>query len=290
MYPPVSPLTWNLDPVVLLAMALLLAGYFYVLGPLKARLAPDDPTPTRCRVYFVAGWATLLLTLISPLDTYGRYYMFAAHTAQLFIIITVSTPLLLLGIPEWLTWTLLPTRTIRNMTRGLLFPIAATLLFNAIILGWHVGPLFEAALRNEALHDLENLSFVVAGLLTWWPLLTPLDTHQRLHHPVQMLYLVFESLPLDIFGVFTMFAQRIFYPSYSLAPHLFNLSPVEDQAAGGAILAVPGNIVDIVLMSMVFFVWIQRMERAQQEREREQYAAEDAAAEARIAAATSEGD
>lgn len=289
MHPLVSWLTWNFDPAVLLAMALLLGGYCYALGPLKARRAPDDATPVRCGVYFALGWATLLLTLISPLDTYGRYYMFAAHTAQLFIIITVSTPLLLLGIPEWLTWTLLPTRAIRNATRGLVFPIVATLLFNGLILVWHAGLLFEAALRNETLHDLENLCFVVAGLLTWWPLLTPLDTQKRLHHPVQMLYLVFESLPLDAFGVFAMFAQHIFYPSYSLAPHLFNLSPVEDQAAGGAILAVPGNIVDIVLMSIVFFAWIARMERAQQEREREQYKAEDAAALG-IAPALGEGD
>lgn len=289
MHPPVSPLTWNFDPAVLLAMALLLGGYFYVVGPLKARLAPDDETPLRCRVYFVAGWATLLLTLISPLDTYGRYYMFAAHMTQLFIIITVAAPLLLLGVPEWLMWTLLPTRAIRNATRGLAFPIAATLLFNGIILVWLAGPIFEAAQHNTALHDLQNVSFVVAGLLTWWPLLTPLDTHQRLHHPVQMLYLVFESLPLDIFGVFAMFAQHLFYPTYTLAPHLFNLSAVEDQAAGGAILAVPGNIIDIILMSMVFFAWIQRMERAQQEKEREMYAEEDAAS-LRIASAPSEGE
>lgn len=287
MHPPVPPLTWNFDPAVLLAMALLLGGYLYIVGPLRARLAPDDETPMRCRVYFVAGWAVLLLTLISPLDTYGRYYMFAAHTTQLFLIITLATPLLLLGVPEWLTWTLLPTRAIRNATRGLMFPISATLLFNGIILVWHVGPIFEASLHNETLHDLASLSFVVAGLLTWWPLLTPLDTQQRLHHPVQMLYLVFESLPLDIFGVFTMFAVRIFYPTYALAPHLFGLSAVEDQAAGGAILAVPGNIIDIILMSMVFFVWIQRMERAQQEKEREMYAEEDAAS-LRIAPATSE--
>lgn len=290
MHPPVSPLTWNLDPAVLLAMALVLGGYFYALGPLQSRRAPDDETPTRCKVYFVLGWATLLLALISPLDTYGRYYMFAAHTTQLFVIITVSTPLLLLGIPEWLTWTLLPTKSIRNATRGLMFPIAATLLFNAIILFWHVGPIFEAGLHNDVLHNLESLCFVAAGLLTWWPLLTPLDTHQRLHHPVQMLYLVFESLPLDIFGVFTMFAAHIFYPTYTLAPHLFNLSAVEDQAAGGAILAVPGNIVDIILMSMVFFAWIARMERAQQEKERELYAAEDAATGLRVAPAAGEGE
>lgn len=289
MHPPVSPLTWNFDPAVLLAMALLLGGYFYALGPLKTRLAPDDETPARCRVYFVAGWATLLLTLISPLDTYGRYYMFAAHTTQLFLIITLSAPLLLLGVPDWLVWTLLPTRSIRNATRGLMFPIVATLLFNGIILIWHAGPIFEAALHNEALHNLANLSFLAAGLLTWWPLLTPLDSHQRLHHPVQMLYLVFESLPLDIFGVFTMFAQHIFYPTYTLAPHLFGLSAVEDQAAGGAILAVPGNIIDIILMSLVFFAWIQRMERAQQAKEREQYAVEDAAA-LRIAGAPGEGE
>ncbi len=275
MQPLPPPTTWSFDPAVLLALALLLGAYLYFTGPFRRRRYPGEEVPRRRFAAFVAGWLTLALALVSPLDTLGRVYLFSAHAAQLFILITISAPLLLYGLPDWLVWLMLPRRALRNATRGLLFPIAATAAFNGIILVWHAGPLYESALRNSALHDLQNLSFLIAGALTWWPLLTPLDGHTRLASPFQILYLVVESLPLDIFGAFTLFAQQVFYPAYAAAPRLLGLSVLSDQAAGGAIIAVPGNLLDIVLMSLVFFGWINRVEQAQREREREQYGLED---------------
>lgn len=286
MHPSISPIssippmtTWNLDPVLLLALALLLGGYLYAIGPLNRRVAPDEPAPRSRIIAFAGGWLILALTLISPLDTLGRYYGFAAHSLQLFLIITAAAPLLLLGLPEWLVWKALPTRALRDATRGFGFAALSVFFFNGLILIWHAGPIFEAGLQNEALHNLESLCFLLAGLLTWWPLLTPLDRHTRLASPFQILYLVVESLPLDIFGAFTLFAGTIFYTSYAAAPHLFGLSTIVDQAVGGAIIAVPGNLVDIVMMSVVFFAWIQRVEHAQREHEAQIYGdSEDIAA------------
>ncbi|HZC78048.1 MAG TPA: cytochrome c oxidase assembly protein [Ktedonobacterales bacterium] len=263
-----APTDWSFDPAVLLALAALLGGYLFIIGPLRERVAPDEPAQRRRIIAFAAGWLTLALALVSPLDALGRAYLFSAHTLQLFLLITVVAPLFLIGLPEWLWWTLLPTRALRDATRGVLFPTVAVIAFNGIILIWHVAPLYEAALHRAPLHDLQNASFLLAGLLTWWPLLTPLDRHTRLASPFQILYLVVESLPLDVFGAFTLFAQRVFYPTYALAPRLFGLSPLADQAIGGAILAVPGNLLDIVLMSLAFFGWIAREEQAQAARER----------------------
>ncbi len=64
---------------------------------------------------FAGGWVSLALTIISPLDTLGRYYLFSAHTAQLFIIITLSVPLLMAGLPDWLSaWRCLHPRCVRR--------------------------------------------------------------------------------------------------------------------------------------------------------------------------------
>ena len=216
MYPATT--SWNFDPLTLAVMALVLGAYCYALGPLRRKRAPEDVTPRRRIIFFITGWLLLLLTLISPLDTLGRYYLFSAHAMQLFIIITAGAPLLLLGMPEWLVWVLLPNRGLRNATRGLPFTIVATVGFNALVLVWHAAPIYEAALHSAPLHLLENWSFVVAGVLTWWPLLTPLDRETRLASPVQILYLVVESLPLDVFGAFTLFAQNVFYHTYAVAP------------------------------------------------------------------------
>jgi putative membrane protein len=280
-----SPTAWSFDPLVLAALALLLGAYFAAIGPLRRQLRIDEPVSTRRIAYFVAGWLTVLLTLVTPLDTLGRYYLFGAHTLQLFILTTIAAPLLMLGTPEWLVGLLIPLAALRNATRGLLFPVIAALAFNIIVIVWHVGPLYEQALHDPGAHDLQMLSFLVAGVLTWWPLLTPLDRHTRMATPFQMLYLMLESLPLDIFGVAAIFALGPFYPAYVAAPRLFGLSAMTDQQVSGGLLAVPGNLIDITLLSIVFFTWINRMERAQRERERALYEQEDAAAEAALGSA-----
>jgi putative membrane protein len=179
---------------------------------------------------------------------------------------------------------MLPTRRLREAGRDPLFSVVAVVLFNLLILVWHAGPIYEAALRDTGWHDLQMLTFLVAGILTWWPLLTPADEHVRMSSPLQILYLTAESLPLDVFGIFTIFASGIFYSTYSAAPRLFGLSAIADQQLGGGILAVPGNIVDLVLMSLVFFGWVNQIERNQRERERRLYDESDATAAATVSA------
>jgi len=301
---------WTFDPLTIISLVVLLGGYLYAVGPLRQRLAaqansvraesaehagqqgdddvPGEPPqaagagesladyPTRKMAYFVAGWALLAFTLISPLDAIGRLYLFSAHTFQLFLIITVIAPLLMLGIPDWLTARLIPSASARRATEGLMFQVVAVVLFNGIILIWHITPLYEAALRNMTLHALQMLSFLVAGVLTWWPLLTPTTRRIRMSSPAQILYLVLESLPLDFFGVAALFTSFVFYPVYAQAPRVFGLTALADQQIAGGILAAPGNMIDLVLMSIIFFSWIAQMERAQIAREREQYAREDA--------------
>lgn len=263
-----APTAWSFDPAVVVGLILFLGAYLFAIGPLARRLHPDEPAAPKHIACFLGGWLSLALTLVSPLDTLGRYYLFSAHTAQLFLLTTLTAPLLLLSIPEWLVERMLPIQALRNATRGLLFPILATITFNGIILVWHIGKPYEAALRSTGLHDLQSLSFLIAGLLTWWPLLTPLDRHTRLATPFQILYLTLESLPLDIFGAAVIFAPRVLYTAYEAAPRLFGLSALTDQQLAGAILAVPGNVIDLGLMSIVFFGWIQNIERAQRERDR----------------------
>lgn len=277
MQTPPSPATWAFEPGAILGLLALLAAYTMAVGPLRTRYQPEAPVARKHIAYFVSGWALLALTLLSPLDTLGRYYLFAAHTAQLFLIITLVAPLLMLGLPDSLGHMLLPTRRMREAGRDPLFNVVAVVLFNLLVLIWHAGPLYEAALQNTGAHDLQMLTFLVAGVLTWWPLLTPADEHVRMASPLQILYLAAESIPLDVFGIFTIFSAGIFYHTYAIAPRLFGLSPTADQQLGGAILAVPGNAIDLILMSVVFFGWVNSVERRQREHERTLYADEDAA-------------
>ena len=47
----------------------------------------------------------------------------------------------------------------------------ASVLHASVLWGWHVPPLFEAALANPLLHAAQHLSFLGAACLFWWALL-----------------------------------------------------------------------------------------------------------------------
>src|SRR3954447_9717790 len=89
-----APTTWSFDPLVLLGLAALLGGYLYAVGPLRQSRGEDAVAPRRILLYLL-GWLSLTLILISPLDVLGRHYLFSAHTFQLFIITTLTAPLLM---------------------------------------------------------------------------------------------------------------------------------------------------------------------------------------------------
>ena len=162
---------------------------------------------------------------------------------------------------------LLPIDALRKLTRGFWFAFAAIVIFNGAILIWQVEPLFEASLQDNGLHNLRLLTLLIVGIINWWPLLTPLDRHSCFASPFQIFYIAAESVPLDLFGLACIFVSQVFYPTYANAPRLFGISARTDQALAGGLLAIPNNIFDLILMSIVFFGWVERSDRAQRERE-----------------------
>jgi len=255
---------WNVDPAVWLGLLGLCAAYYAVLGPLGARHSRGEPATARQIAYFVGGAALLAVTLVSPLDTLGRSYLFSAHMLQLMLLNTLIAPLLLLGLPDWVVragvgrW--------QHLGEGgtLLFWAVAALVFNGTFLMWHVGPLYEAGLHNEAVRDIEIVTILLAGALRWWPLLTPGQPRTRLANPGQMLYILLESLPIDIFAITLIFAPRPLYATYIAAPRVWGILPMVDQQVAGCIALIPGTFLDIILISAIFFAWFRRMERDQE--------------------------
>lgn len=258
---------WNLDPVLLAALLALLGAYLVAIGPLRERFALGEEVARRKVIYFVAGWVVLALSVLSPLDTIGRRYLFTASALQLLLVTSVAAPLLLAGLPEWLVERMLPAQALRKMTRGFAFAFAAIVIFNGALLIWQVPPLFEATLRDDGLHNLRLLTLLLAGIINWWPLLTPLDRHTRFASPFQIFYIAAESVPLDLFGLVCIFVGTVFYVTYANAPRLYGISALTDQALAGGLLAVPTNVFDFILMSVVFFGWVERSDRAQRARE-----------------------
>ena len=54
---------------------------------------------------------------------------------------------------------------------GRIKPMAAYLIFNAGLLGWHIPTAYGAALTHDWLHIREHASFLAAALIGGWPAL-----------------------------------------------------------------------------------------------------------------------
>ena len=57
-------------------------------------------------------------------------------------------------------------------------------------------------------------------------------------------------------AAFVTLADEPLYRSYAEGPRLFGLSPLADQIAGGVIMWVPGSLVYLLAMTVVYFRWV----------------------------------
>ncbi len=168
---------------------------------------------------------------------------------------------MLLGTPGWLLRPLLRAGSIHRMLRLLTSPLVALMLFNAAFFIWHVPALFEATLHNEAIHIGEHVLFLSMGLLNWWPILGSLLELPHLSPPAQILYLFLAGVPATILGALIVFAATPLYPTYAAAPRVFGLDPIADQQLAGLVMWMPGGMIYLLALSLVFFTWLQREER-----------------------------
>lgn len=247
--------TWNTEPPLVAGLLALALSYFMVVGPLRRHHAPAKAFPKGKSILFVLGLVSLYLTLGSPLDLVAAHFLFSAHMLQHMLLIYLVPPLLLAGIPPWMLYPILRGARLFWLARLLTKPLVAFILFNLILILWHMPAFYEATLSSRVLHNLEHVSFLLAGILMWWPILSPTPQLRRLHYGSQLIYIFGLSVTqLPLVGFIT-FSPNLLYPSYALAPRLFSLDPLADQQLGGVIMSLFGMIVLTTVFTLVFFRW-----------------------------------
>jgi len=239
--------------------ALIAAAYLVCIGPLRGRFAGSAPVSRARGQLFMLGVVILFAATVSPLDTLSNYLL-SMHMVQHLLMTLIIPPLLLAGMPGWLLRPLLRLPLGLPIGRALTNPVFTFLIFNAVFSAWHMPALYNLALQNDSVHILEHTLFLAAGMLSWWPIFSPLDELPRLPDPAQLLYLFFQSLPPTILGALITFAGQPLYPAYVAAPRLWGLSVMTDQQMGGLIMWIPGALVFFVVLTVVFFRWLNRDE------------------------------
>ena len=63
---------------------------------------------------------------------------------------------------------------------------------------WHLAPYYDLMMRNHEVHIATHLMFMVAAVLMWWPVMSPVPELPRLGYGLGMLYLFLVGIPMQI--------------------------------------------------------------------------------------------
>jgi putative membrane protein len=253
---PVNLSHWHTEPALIGGLLFVAWTYAILVGPFRKKICPELPYSRRHTFWFSAGLLSFYLAVGSPLDPLGENFLFFAHMIQHNILMYVSPLFLLLGIPQPLVDRFLETKPLVERTlRFFLHPIIAGLLFTLVFSFWHFGAFYEAAIQNKSLHMTEHLSMFFASVAMWWPICGPSKRIPPIHFGPQMLYILALMLgQTPIFAVLT-FSEEVLYETYFYAERIINLSPIEDQKAGGVLMKLANMAVSIGVLSSVFYRW-----------------------------------
>src|SRR5207237_2729207 len=130
------------------------------------------PVPRPRFAAFATGLLTIFLALESPIHTIGEERVFSVHMLQHLLLGDVAALLLVLGLDGRLLRPLLRVGLVHRL-RVLAHPLVALPLWAVNFVVWHLPVLFDAALRNDAIHALQHTLFVTFGMLLWAALIAP---------------------------------------------------------------------------------------------------------------------
>ncbi len=249
-------LQWSIHPSTVIGLAVLAALYVW-----RARKGGDENQLSLSKkICFYSALFVVFVSLNGPLHDLSDTYLFSAHMVQHLLLTMLFPPLIIAGVPGWMLRPLLRNGAVFSIARFLTKPIACFTIFNLVIAGWHLPVLYNAAMANHNIHILEHLMFMSAAVLMWWPIMSQLPELPRLSYPGQMLYCFLMIIPMSIVAVYISMAEQVLYPAYSSAPRITSLSPLDDQLLGGLIMWVPGGMIFMIIMTVIFFKWAARGE------------------------------
>lgn len=248
-------LNWQLEPVLLGGLVAAAVAYALAVGPLRARLAPGEPFPTRHVVVFTIGLALLFLNEGSPLHDLAERYLLSAHMVQHLLLSYLVAPVLLAGLPAWLLRALLLGR-MERVSRALLGPLVTFLTFSLVLAIYHLPAVYDLALANTSVHHAFHFVILLVSLMLWFPLMSTVPELPRPSHLVRLVYLfLLPVAQLPIFAGVT-FSDIPLYSAYAHMPtRAFGLGVMEDQALAGVIMKVAGLFAFGVTFIVVFFAW-----------------------------------
>jgi putative membrane protein len=244
--------------------ALTIAAVLYHLGG----RASSTACSLRRSASFYGGLLVLALAVDSPVDAYADR-LFFVHMLQHVLLTMVAPPLLLLGRP-WprvsrafpletrraVVGTLFGSALLRRVAEWVGAPLQSFVLFNGVLLAWHVPALYDLTLRSQLVHDVEHALFFATALL-FWRHLAPSGRSRVLSDPARVAYGTGAILVGWGLAVVLAFAPGPVYEVYAALPaRPLGLSALGDQQLAAGIMWVPASVPYTIAVLVAAYRWL----------------------------------
>jgi putative membrane protein len=226
----VDPYSWALHWDVLAAIGALTAVYYWT----QSRW----PADTTRRAAFDLAVILLLAVYMTPLHTIALHYLLSIHLLQNVVTAEWAPGLVVFAVAP----------ALGAIAARFIHPLVALPLWLATYFVWHVPAVYDAALnRPHSLLHIEHLTYFLAGLLLWWPVI-----HGSLSDGAKAAYLFAAFVLASPLGLLLALLPRPIYDFYETAPPLWGLSDLTDQQIAGLTMAVEQAIVFFAVFAFYF--------------------------------------
>lgn len=260
-------LDWSFEPPIALGLIAAAVAWRWLLGRVRRR-HPDHPVARRRTAAFLGGLIAIAVALLGGVGRYDTA-LFSAHMIQHLLLVLVAAPLLALAAPI--------TQILRAVSPGtragllkvlgsrpvgaLAHPVTAWLAFTAVLWASHFSGLFDAALEDPLLHDLEHALFLGTALLFWWPVVGLDPAPHRMGHAGRLLYLAAQMPQNSFLAMAILFAPAPLYPHYVSLGSPWGIDALADQRLAAGLMWLVGDGVFLAALLIVLASWLRRDER-----------------------------
>ena len=178
--------------------------------------------PQRWRVICATGALLLIfLSFVTELQQLATHTFLWAHLLQNVVLAEWAPALLVLAIP-------------RSVARRVRVPMALALpVWLVTYAVWHLPWIYDYALHHQhSLLHVEHLTYLLAGLARWWPIV-----HGHEPTGVKAAYVFAAFVLASPIGLLLALIPRAIYTFYAHAPRTSGPSPLEDQQIAGISMA-----------------------------------------------------
>ncbi len=214
-----------------------------------------------------AGLAVLFLILVTPLDALA-HQLFWVHMVQHLALLLIAAPLLVVGRPAVVCLWAFGRRGRKRIARGwlalglgrliaaLMHPIFVWLLFCGGFAFWHFPGPYQWALRNEAVHTIEHVSFLISALMFWSIVIEP-SGRRRIDYGPTLVFVMTAAILSGLPGALIALAPRPLYPVHAAGDAAWGLTLLQDQQLAGIVMWVPGGAIFLAAALLVFRKWLE---------------------------------